>query len=49
MTMDYYIAYKKDRDQNFFLEDMTEGEMLDHIMKREDGDLGNYEVYLRII
>jgi len=53
----YYIVYKPDNSKNFFFE-INEvsnsaydyaGKVLDHIMALEDGDLANYEVFLRIM
>ena len=52
----YYVVYKPDinESKNFFYEILQptidpDGEVLDHIMKLEDGDLGNYEIYEHII
>lgn len=45
----YWIVYLPDISKNFTLEVNKEGEMLDYIMSLEDGDLANYEIFLRII
>lgn len=45
----YYVVYKKDSSKNFFVIAISEGDMLDHVMEKEDGDLANYEIYLQII
>jgi len=51
----YYIVYLLDSSKNFFLsaqdseEETAEGKMLDHVMGLKDGDLGNYEIYEKVI
>ena len=51
----YYVVYKPDSTKNFFFtvehpnKKDRDGEVLDHIMQLEDGDLGNYEIYEHII
>ncbi len=47
--MNYYIIYKKDNNKNFEKEFYSEGEMLDHIMCLEDGDLANYKVFEQLL
>lgn len=54
----YFVVYKPDSSKNFFFsidkewkwaDEETDGKLLDHIFQLEDGDLANYEIYLRII
>ena len=48
-TKYYYVVYKLDSTKNHFLSAESDNEMLDKIMLYEDGDLGNYEIFERII
>tara|TARA_B110000285_G_scaffold82418_1_gene94871 strand:- start:629 stop:772 length:144 start_codon:yes stop_codon:yes gene_type:complete len=47
--MEYYIVYKPNQEENYFMECDSEYEMIDNIMGRKDSDLGNYKVFLNII
>ncbi len=45
----YYIVYRLDSSMNHFFYGKSEGEMLDHIMILNDGNLAYYDVYLQIL
>ena len=47
--MKYYIVYKPNKKENYFLECNHENEMIKEIQQRKDADLSNYEIYLKII
>ena len=47
--MKYYIVYKPDETKNCFLECNTEIDMIQSIQERFSGDLGDSEIFLKII
>lgn len=47
--MKYYIIYKPNKKENFFLDCDHENEMIQAIKERKDTILSNYEIYLKII
>lgn len=47
--MKYYIVYKPNNKQNYFLKCNHENEMIKQIQAKKDNDLSNYEIYLKII
>ena len=47
--MKYYIVYKPNKKENYFLECNHENEMIKEIQQRKDTILSNYEIYLKII
>lgn len=47
--MKYYIVYKPNNEENYFLVCDHEIEMISNIKQRKDDDLGNYDIYLKII
>jgi hypothetical protein len=47
--MKYYIIYKPNKKENFFLDCDHENEMIQAIKERKDAILSNYEIYLKII
>lgn len=47
--MKYYIVYKPDETKNFVLECNTEIDMIQSIEERFEGDLGDFEIFLKII
>ncbi|WP_372775638.1 hypothetical protein [Mangrovibacterium sp.] len=44
-TTNNYLVIHRPTGTTFTLEDKRQGDMLDHIMALDDGDLGNYMVY----